>query len=653
MASLAELRGLVTLNNRAFMSKMRRMRRRARMWGRQMQRAGALAARAMRQAARATAALGLALAVAFREGYKFKQGMAEVSTMLGENQGMLKGMTDGIREMSAEFGMAKDRLTKGLYDILSAGIPAAGAMDVLEVATKGAVGGVTDTAVSVDLLTTVLNAYSKDASEAAHISDVMFKIVKEGKVTYAELAENIGKIAPTAHAAGMTIEELGATIATLVKVEKPERAMTALRAAMMTLAKSGKTVKETVKGLAGANLQTIMEAGFSKRAAAGIAILAGNIDVLNREYKEFGNVAGVAQEAFERMDKVRQVEKVWQSLRASLSLVGEMLVDGLTPAIEAVTRKINEFRKSGDLVKWAATAAFAINDFVMHARIGFTQVVEYAKAAWAQLKDTALIVWDKMVIGFREAVIKIMDEAGKLASNLLSALGPVGEFIENVLLYQIRKLEKALTAYFIKQEGMGFVEATGRAAVERGSLLGEDDVLDVQAAVHKEQQSIRQAIKDANAETRKNLAERVEAVATGYGQAIFVIGKKTVDIKKQHKAIEEQILAIQRRALGLEGQGNKWAELKARAAALQARAQAIMAKARKDEEQGAKTGNRLKGILLIPKMLMKSLGGPQSAVGRKLARRKADINRKLLERQVKLQETIAENTGRVTPGLIW
>ena len=71
----------------------------------------------------------------------FEQQLANVSTMLDEPTKHMEAYKQRIREMSVAFGESTETLTGGLYDILSASIPAEGALDVLAVAAKAAKAG--------------------------------------------------------------------------------------------------------------------------------------------------------------------------------------------------------------------------------------------------------------------------------------------------------------------------------------------------------------------------------------------------------------------------------------------------------------------------------------------------------------------------------
>ena len=371
----------------------RRFRRRVRNIGRSV-------GRVFTQATKAVLAVGAALVLIVRQGHQFRQEMANVSTMLDDvGMKLLPAMTKGLLKMSGEFGQSTSTLSKGLYDILSAGIPAADAMKVLEVASRAAIGGMTDTATSVDALTTVLNSYGLEASRASDVSDVLFQIVKDGKITYAQLAENIGKLAPTAKTAGMTIREMGAAIATMVKVEAPERAMTAIRAAMFHAAKAGETLFDLVRKFKGADLETILGAGIEKRAAQGVAILANNFDVLEEEMKKFQDVSGAAGAAYEKNIKVKHWARLWKTLLAQVTKFGMVIDKALGPAIDRVRNAIAKMSEGEGFAKltettkkWAENAA----DFVT--------MLTKSETAGKAIKLAGQLLVEYFLLGARKAI---------------------------------------------------------------------------------------------------------------------------------------------------------------------------------------------------------------------------------------------------------
>lgn len=110
-----------------------------------------------------------------------------------------------------------DNLAKGYYQIVSSGIEAADAMQVLEVATKAASAGLTTTETAVKAITGTLNAYGLSAEHAAEISDMMFEVVNRGVVTYEELSNSLGNVTGLAAQLGIGFAEIGAATATMTK----------------------------------------------------------------------------------------------------------------------------------------------------------------------------------------------------------------------------------------------------------------------------------------------------------------------------------------------------------------------------------------------------------------------------------------------------
>lgn len=181
----------------------------------------------------------------------FEQEMANVSTML-DDVGMkqMPAFTDTIQDMSVEFGEATASLSKGLYDILSASVAPDKALGVLDASAKAAKAGLTDTGVAADAVTTILNAYSLEADKAGIVTDKLFAIVKRGKTTFGELAPNIGMVATTAAVAGLSLDELGATIATLTRAGlSTSEAITSVNGVLRAFLKPTDEAKELAHSL--------------------------------------------------------------------------------------------------------------------------------------------------------------------------------------------------------------------------------------------------------------------------------------------------------------------------------------------------------------------------------------------------------------------
>ncbi len=64
-------------------------------------------------------------------------------------------------------------------------------------ATKLAIGGFTDTATAIDILTTAMNAYGLGTDQVTRLSDVLVTTQNLGKTSVGEVASAMGKGHPT------------------------------------------------------------------------------------------------------------------------------------------------------------------------------------------------------------------------------------------------------------------------------------------------------------------------------------------------------------------------------------------------------------------------------------------------------------------------
>jgi TP901 family phage tail tape measure protein len=316
-----------------------------------------------------------------REAAAFEKQMANVSTMLDDqSMSILPRYTERLRFMSREFGEGTETLAKGLYDILSASIDTAKALDVLTVSTKAAKAGVTDTGVAADAITTILNSYSLEAERAGDVSDKLFTIVKLGKTTFGELAPNIGKIAAIAATVGASFDDLGATLATMTRAGvQTEIAITSLRAILLGFIKPGPEAAKLAMdefGLA-LNSATIRSIGLvgviqklktataeqlaiilpSSRAITGFAAAVQKATALAGDYDTMLNSLGATEEAYQKIAatsafQLEQSKQQWTDIKRS---VGDAILPSLAAALDSMSKSLE--RNRGAIKRWGEDTA--------------------------------------------------------------------------------------------------------------------------------------------------------------------------------------------------------------------------------------------------------------------------------------------------------
>lgn len=162
------------------------------------------------------------------------------------------------KELPVDF----DKIQPTLYDIFSSiDVNAPQAARLLRIIGKEGVAGQTDMQVAGQATIGVLNAYKLSVSDASHVSDVLFELVKKGVGTYQQFASTIGRAVPSAVKAGQSFEDLAGIMAFLTRnglsaamaASSAGRALDALAnpASILNFRTMGDIAKTTVKELSG------------------------------------------------------------------------------------------------------------------------------------------------------------------------------------------------------------------------------------------------------------------------------------------------------------------------------------------------------------------------------------------------------------------
>jgi len=143
----------------------------------------------------------------------FETSMRNVNSISKLSESEFKALGESVIGISKKFPQTAKELADGLYDIASSGFQGADGLKILEASAMAASAGMTTTAVSAKGITAVLNAYGLEASDAAGISDTMFRTVDRGVITFEELSSTVGDWVGIGKAAGISFNEMSGAIA--------------------------------------------------------------------------------------------------------------------------------------------------------------------------------------------------------------------------------------------------------------------------------------------------------------------------------------------------------------------------------------------------------------------------------------------------------
>lgn len=320
----------------------------------------------------------------------FTDSLAKISTIANTDVVSLEEYGEGIQKLASDTGFATSDIAAATYQALSAAVSTEDSLEFVAGAADLARAGFLDMYGSVDVLTTILNAYHKDTSEVAHISDVLVKVQDRGKTTVNELAASMGNVIPTAAQYGISLEDLGAAYVVLTKQGiNTARTTTYLRSAFTELEKADSDASKALDKQTGKSFMQLMKEGKSLgevmqilkdsvhgdeeafihlfgsiRTAAGALALA---NTTSEEYAEILNdVSNSNGQAARNVEKLQtpslKMKKIWEQLKTTAIDFGQEILKLLLPSLEKLAKFV---RTATDRFKNMSTSTkIAIGSFV-------------------------------------------------------------------------------------------------------------------------------------------------------------------------------------------------------------------------------------------------------------------------------------------------
>ena len=301
----------------------------------------------------------------------FEDAMAKVSTIADETEVPLSKLEDGIKELSNQTGISATEIADNVYNAISAGQKTGDALAFVEKSTKLAKAGFADAGDSLDILTTIMNAYGLEAEEVEKVSDTLIQTQNKGKTTVGELASTMGKIIPTAKANNVALDQVATGYVKLTSNGVAAAESTTYMNAMLNeLGKNGTKVSDLLIEKTGQSFSELMRSGMSladvleivsngakeqglafgdlwgssEAAKAGLVLLGDGAQAFNGTLQEMRNSTGATEEAFGKLQtKSDAFKKTFNELKNVMIELGDALLEVLAPVIEAVVEKVKEF----------------------------------------------------------------------------------------------------------------------------------------------------------------------------------------------------------------------------------------------------------------------------------------------------------------------
>lgn len=320
---------------------------------------------------------GLTLAVksTLKSWFAFDKAMVEVSTIAGVTNKRMTELRRSALLLSQSLGLDATEAAQGFYQALSAGVDESEVVEFMQNVGKFGQAAMTDTATATDLLTTALNSYNLDASQAAEVSDRLFTTIKLGKTNGEQLARSFARASGAASAGDVSMQELLGTVAQLTKKGVPTaEAFTQIKAAIQALYNPSSELvdiydklgvsggRQLIKqqGLAGAldkvrtatngNDAVLIKALRSSEAYNGALFLtAENLEDVRDLTEQVANGTGAVDEAAAKVGEL--LENKITALKTSFLILNEDIektygiIEGAGVVVDALTKKLKELQK--------------------------------------------------------------------------------------------------------------------------------------------------------------------------------------------------------------------------------------------------------------------------------------------------------------------
>ena len=209
----------------------------------------------------------------------FEKSMRSVNTMAGKGEADFEGLTDKVKELSANIPLTREELANGLYQTISNGVPEENWMSFLEQSSKSAVGGLADLGQTVTVASTLIKNYGLSWDQAGAIQDKIQMTAKNGVTTFEQLGQALPMVSGSASQLGVSMDEPRAVFATTTGVTgNTSEVATQLSAVLNSL------IKPSSEATKAANEMGIGFNAASVQAAGGLQNFLLGLDKSIEEY---------------------------------------------------------------------------------------------------------------------------------------------------------------------------------------------------------------------------------------------------------------------------------------------------------------------------------------------------------------------------------
>lgn len=333
---------------------------------------------------------------ASKVGMDFEAQMSRVKAISGATGEEFKALEKQAIDLGASTAFSANEAAEGMENLASAGFSTTEIISAMPGMLDLAASAGEDLANSADIAASTLRGFGLEAAQAGHVADVLAKNAADTNAAVSDTGEAMKYIAPVAHAMGLTLEEVTASIGLMANAGiKGSQAGTTLRSALSRLADPSEEAEKRMEKLgftafdAQGNLlslkdiinnlkvstqdltmeqkQQAISTIFGQEAMSGmLSLISDGPEELEKLTNSLKNSDGAAKEMAETMqDNAKSsIEEMFGSLETSAIKITKSLAPTIIKVADKVGELADKFsnlseEQQENILKWAGVAIAA------------------------------------------------------------------------------------------------------------------------------------------------------------------------------------------------------------------------------------------------------------------------------------------------------
>lgn len=391
-------------------------------------------------------ALTAALGGIVKIGSDFEAQMSRVKAISGATEEEFEQLKKQAMDLGKETAFSSSEAAQGMENLAAAGFSVNETMKAMPGLLNLAAASGEDLSVASDIAAAAVRGFGLEASETAHVADVLAANANKTNSSVTETGEALKYIAPFANAAGISLEETAAAIGIMANAGiQGSQAGTTLRGALSRLSKPTddmigvmdelgisfydtngkmkplseqvKMLEQAMSGLTDEQRNNYLVTLYGQESLSGmLALINEGSGELSNLTEEFKNADGAAKETAETMQD--NLKGSIEQLGGSIETLGITIFDSLSEPLKNTTNEVTDIINN-------MTEAFEKDGFEGLATAfadGFTNILMMLVEKAPEFINVAVTIIQSLIKGFQENQETILNSAFEIINLLLNGL---------------------------------------------------------------------------------------------------------------------------------------------------------------------------------------------------------------------------------------